>query len=105
MLHSSRAPNRVQTLFALVSINGPQTPQSVVQSVGFKDHGERQRLIVGLRLAEMPQQLRPAVSARLVRTDFVEGGFHFDPSCSCTILRIDIASIINSGVCLLGAGI
>jgi hypothetical protein len=54
-----------------MSLDGSQTPQRVVESVGLKDRKQRQRLVVGSGFAEPPQQFCPAASARIVCADFV----------------------------------
>jgi hypothetical protein len=60
VLHLSSAPDCIQAHLALVPINGTQAPQRVVQAVAFENRAERQRLVVGLRFAEVAQQFGPA---------------------------------------------
>jgi hypothetical protein len=61
VLHLSGTPHGVQPNLTLVTAHGAETPQRVVQSVAVEDRAERQRLVIGLRFAEVAQQLRPAV--------------------------------------------
>jgi hypothetical protein len=78
VLHLSCAPHCVQPRLAVDAAARSQAPQRVVQTVAVEDGDKRQRLAVGLRLSKMAQQLGPAISARLVGADFVEGGVgHF----------------------------
>jgi hypothetical protein len=78
VLHLSSAPDRIQSHLAPVTVHGTQAPERVVQPVAVKNRAERQRLVISLRFAQMPQQLGPAVGARAVGADFVQGGVnHF----------------------------
>ena len=40
---------------------GPAAPERVVEAVAVQDYAERQRHVVRLRFAQMPQQLGPAI--------------------------------------------
>jgi hypothetical protein len=51
VLHLSGAPHCVQPRLSVDAVAGTQAPQGVVQPVAVEDGDERQRLIVGLRLA------------------------------------------------------
>jgi hypothetical protein len=61
VLHPSSAPDRIQAHLTLVPIDGTQAPERVGQAVAVENRTNRQRLVVGLRLAEVAQQPCPAV--------------------------------------------
>jgi hypothetical protein len=71
MLNPTRAPDHIQSDFSVVTINCTQAPQCVVEAIQLKDCDYRQLLIVRLGLAEMTQQLAPAIGARVVCADCV----------------------------------
>jgi hypothetical protein len=56
VLHLPRTPNREQSRLAVAIRHGTETPDRIVKVVAVEDGSQRQRLIVRLGFAEMPQQ-------------------------------------------------
>jgi hypothetical protein len=115
MLNLPSAPHGEQTYLALMSVNSTQAPQSIVQTVAVENRAKRQRLVIGLRLAQMAQQFGPATKAGAVLADFVQGCVdHFTPTGANTAAIRIIATTIpkifghhgsGSGSCSLCASI
>jgi hypothetical protein len=74
VLHLPSAPHGVEPCLSVDAVASTQAPQGVVEPVAIQDGSDRHGLVVGLRLAEMTQELGPAASARAVLSDFFEGG-------------------------------
>jgi hypothetical protein len=74
VLYLPRAPDSEQAPFANVLRLGAACPQCVINTVRCDDRGVRQRIVVGHGLAEIREQFRPALGARIVSTDAVKRG-------------------------------
>jgi hypothetical protein len=74
VLHAAGAPNSEKTPFAGVLRLGTAAPQGVIQSIGLEDFRIRYRLIIGFGLAQVRQQLAPAVGTGRSLADTVQGG-------------------------------
>ena len=77
VLHLPCTPHRVKPDLAIMAFDRTQAPQRIVEPVAVENRDDSHRLIVGFRLAEMPQKFRPAVGARMMGSDFVKRRLHY----------------------------
>jgi hypothetical protein len=71
VLDPTRAPDREQAPFPVALWCRPAAPECIVESIGLDDDGKWQRLVIGLGLAEMLEQLSPSLLAGTVIADLV----------------------------------
>jgi hypothetical protein len=71
MLHLTGAPYGIDPHFPLMSFDSAEAPQSIVQAIAIEDGEEGQRFVIGLGLAQVLEQLFPALLAGGMVADLV----------------------------------
>jgi hypothetical protein len=76
VLHLSGTPDAEQADFTVVTFDGLQAPQRVIQAVAVQYRDDAQRFVISLGFAEVSEEFLPAFGAWRFVTDLIQRRLH-----------------------------